>query len=256
MATREPQTIGVVVLEPLRVVRSALVKLLADVPDITVLADAGAADEGLQQIAALRRRSRVVVLLGLALSDDERDAGWLIRRIRDSYPTLRILGFDANGRWGSISRALLEGADGYVDKNAHPETFMECIRRTADGEVVLEGLPRDWLRREVEENRGGLAEPLLALPGNNGQAEVEVEVTLTERERDVIELAAEALTARQIASRLGLRERTVTTHLEHIYRKLGVSSRVAAVTEAAKLGLVSIGMSASAASIPTASAAS
>lgn len=237
MATREPQTIGVVVLEPLRVVRSALVKLLANVPDITVLADAGTADEGLQRIAALRRRSRVVVLLGLAISDEERDASWMIRRIRDAFPSLRILGFDANGRWSSISRALLDGADGYVDKNAHPDTFLESIRRTADGEVVLEGLPKDWLRREVEENGSGLAARVLPLHENGDS---EVAASLTDRERDVLELAAEALTARQIASRLGLRERTVTTHLEHIYRKLGVSSRVAAVTEAAKLGLVSI----------------
>jgi DNA-binding CsgD family transcriptional regulator len=57
----------------------------------------------------------------------------------------------------------------------------------------------------------------------------------------VLELAAEGLTARQIATRLGLRERTVTTHLEHIYRKLGVSSRVAAVTKGAELGLVQVG---------------
>jgi DNA-binding NarL/FixJ family response regulator len=234
----KPQTVGVLVLEPLRVVRSALVKLLSDVSDISVLADAGTADEALGAINALRRRSRVVVMVSLGLSDEERDADWLIRRIRDSFPTLRILGFDGNGRWGSISRALLEGADGYVDKNSDPEIFVESIRRTADGEVVLEGLPRDWLQRDGHGNGDEPSEPAL-LRAVHGDGEAEV-VNLTEREHDVLELAAEALTARQMASRLGLRERTVTTHLEHIYRKLGVSSRVAAVTEAAKMGLVSI----------------
>jgi len=49
------------------------------------------------------------------------------------------------------------------------------------------------------------------------------------------------LTARQIGARLGLAERTVTTHLGHIYGKLGVGGRVEAITEAARAGLVTVG---------------
>jgi DNA-binding NarL/FixJ family response regulator len=66
-----------------------------------------------------------------------------------------------------------------------------------------------------------------------------VETALTDRERDVLRVAAEGLTARQIASRLGMRERTVTTHLSRIYGKLGVGTRVAAVRLATDAGLVS-----------------
>ena len=54
-------------------------------------------------------------------------------------------------------------------------------------------------------------------------------------------MAAEGLTAREIAARLGVRERTVTTHLGRIYGKLGVGSRLAAVRIAARSGLVSVG---------------
>ena len=54
-------------------------------------------------------------------------------------------------------------------------------------------------------------------------------------------VAAEGLTARQIALRLGVRERTVTTHLGRIYGKLGVGSRLAAVRLATQSGLVSAG---------------
>jgi DNA-binding CsgD family transcriptional regulator len=57
----------------------------------------------------------------------------------------------------------------------------------------------------------------------------------------VLIVAAEGLTARQIADRLGLRERTVTTHLGRIYGKLGVGTRVAAIRAAAISGLVSVG---------------
>ena len=68
----------------------------------------------------------------------------------------------------------------------------------------------------------------------------ELDVRLTEREREVLAVAAEGLTSRQIATRLGVRERTVTTHLARIYGKLGVGNRLAALRIAARAGLVSI----------------
>ncbi len=69
----------------------------------------------------------------------------------------------------------------------------------------------------------------------------EVSTRLTERERQVLSVAAEGLTAREIATRLGVQERTVTTHLGTIYGKLGVGTRVAAIRVAARTGLVSVG---------------
>ena len=69
----------------------------------------------------------------------------------------------------------------------------------------------------------------------------DLDALLTQREREVLAVAAEGLTAREIAARLGVRERTVTTHLGRIYGKLGVGSRLAAVRMAARSGLVSVG---------------
>ena len=62
---------------------------------------------------------------------------------------------------------------------------------------------------------------------------------LTFRERQVLSVASEGLTSREIADRLGVRERTVTTHLSRIYGKLGVRSRVAALRAATTAGLIS-----------------
>jgi DNA-binding CsgD family transcriptional regulator len=53
-------------------------------------------------------------------------------------------------------------------------------------------------------------------------------------------VAAEGLTAREIGRRLGVRERTVTTHLNHIYRKLGASGRVAALSTAVRIGVLTL----------------
>jgi len=216
--------LGVIVVDPLPVVRSALALMIDDRPDMDVLAEAGTAEEALE---ALRRihRSHVGVLVSLGL-EGEHDSYWLIRTIRDHFPGLSVLACGANADPLSISRALFSGADGFLDKSSDPVEFLQSLRKGATGEMVLAGPPTEWV--------GAIAEGI--------ERRRLVETTLTDREREVLKVAAEGLTARQIASRLGVRERTVTTHLGRIYSKLGVGTRVAAIRLATDAGLVSIGV--------------
>jgi DNA-binding NarL/FixJ family response regulator len=215
--------VGVIVVDPLPVVRAGLSLLIEDRPDMEVLAEAGSAREALEAVRRIRRNG-VVVLVGLGL-EGERDSFWLIRTIRERFPGVAVLGCGANADPVAISRALFVGADGFLDKNADPVEFLQSLRRGAGGELVLAGPPTEWV--------GAIAESL--------ERRRMVETALTGRERQVLEVAAEGLTARQIASRLGVRERTVTTHLGRIYSKLGVGTRVAAIRVAAHAGLVSVG---------------
>jgi len=215
--------LGVVLVDPLPVVRAGLGMLIEDRPDMEVLAEAGTADEALVAINRIRR-SRVVALIGLGL-DGEHDAFWLIRTVRERFPALAILGCGARADPMAISRALFMGADGFVDKNVDPLEFLQALHAAADGEMVLAGPPTEWVR------------PIAAGIDLRRQ----VEAKLTSREVEVLTVAAEGLTARQIADRLGLRERTVTTHLGRIYGKLGVGTRVGALRAAAISGLVSVG---------------
>jgi len=215
--------LGVVVVDPLAVVRAGIALLIDDRPDLEVVAEAGSADQGLEAIGRLRR-TRVVVLVGLGLNGDH-DAFWLIRAIRERFPAYAILGCGANADPTAISRALFVGADGFVDKNVDPVAFLQAIRQAARGEMVLVGPPTEWV--------GPIADAV--------ERRREAEVLLTEREREVLTVAAEGLTAREIATRLGVRERTVTTHLGRIYGKLGVRGRVAAIRQAAQSGLVTVG---------------
>ena len=223
VGTTTHRRLGVILVDPLPVVRAGTRLLIDDRPDMEVLAEAGTADEGLEAIQRVRR-TRVVVLVGLGLSG-EHDAYWLIRMLRQRYPMHAILGCGANTDPTSISRALFVGADGFVDKNIDPVEFLQALRRAADREMVL-AVPASAVIGQIVE-------------GIDRRREVEVK--LTDREREVLVVAAEGLTARQIGTRLGVRERTITTHLARIYGKLGVGSRLAAIRMAAQSGLVSVG---------------
>ena len=212
---------GVVAVDPVGIFRRGLELLLARDARFELLDQAGDATAGLRKLKTLGRHSDVVVVVYLAIPGPS-DAFWMIRRIREELPTFKVLAIASNADWMTISRALFVGAHGFVDKNCDEEAFMRAIYDCARGEVVLSGLDTEDIgpiARGIDQER------------TNGEV-------LTERQREVLTLAAEGLTARDIGGRLGLRERTITTHLENIYKRLGVHGRVAAISLAARSGLV------------------
>jgi DNA-binding NarL/FixJ family response regulator len=215
--------LGVILVDPLPVVRAGVAMLIEDRPDMQVLAEVGTAD-GCLDVLRRVKRTTFVVLVGLGIGG-EHDAPWLIRTIRERYPSATILACGANAEPSVVSRTLFVGADGYVDKDEDPVEFLQAIRAAARGEVVLPGDAAEWV----------------APIADGIERRQDLELRLTDREREVLSVAAEGLTAREIAGRLGVRERTVTTHLTRIYGKLGVHGRVGAILEAARSGLVSVG---------------
>lgn len=219
----ERRTVGVLIIEPIRIVRASLRLVFEAEDDMEVLGDAGSIEDGIDLVRTLARRTRTVALVGVEFVGDV-DSFALIRMIRTEFPSLMVLatGTDLNQR--GVSRALFMGADGFIHKNSEPERFVEAARRSAGGELVLEGLPR-----------GALGEIVEGLDAQRNAPSV-----LTQREQSVLLAAGQGLTAREIARRLGMAERTVTTHLNHIYRKLGVSGRVAALSVASQMGIVSV----------------
>jgi len=127
-----------------------------------------------------------------------------------------------------VLRALRLGARGYVTKAEGLRGLAGTIRRVLAGErVIAPGLEQDAV----------LALGRLARRAREGE---EVGVGLTTRERQVLELLSDGHTMRQIATRLGISPRTVETHVAKLYRKLGVRTRVQAVSRAATLGLVEL----------------
>lgn len=214
--------VGVILVDPLPVVRAGLRMVIESRPHVTVLGEFGDADNALEAAGQVKRQ-RVVVVVGMGLEGDH-DAGWLIRSIREQFPTLVVVAMGANSDSASISRMLFIGADGFLDKSLEPDEFVESIERAANHEMVLAG-----------------PAALVGVIADSIERRVDLDAKLTQREQEVLVVAAEGLSAREIAARLGVRERTVTTHLSRIYGKLGVGNRLAAIRAAVRSGLVSVG---------------
>ena len=209
--------------EPFAVVRAGLVRVLDASPELEVAASAASAEEAIEIIDRLPGR-RLVILVAMGLPG-EQDSYWLIRALRERSPQHVILGMGTNADPNTVSRALFTGADGFVDKNVEVDDFLTAIVDSGEEHVVIAGPAADSV--------GSIAQGI--------ERRRSPTFRLTRREREVLEIASEGLTAREIADRLGVRERTVTTHLARIYGKLGVGNRLAALRLAARSGLVSIG---------------
>ena len=166
-------------------------------------------------------------LLVLDLDLPDADGFRVLDRLDDARPaSVLVLSDRADG--DLVLRALRLGARGFVTKAEGLRGLATTIGRVLAGErVIAPGLEQDAvlaLGRFVKRAREG----------------AEVAAELTAREHQVLELLSEGHTMRQIATRLRISPRTVETHVGKVYRKLGVRTRVQAVSRAATLGLVEL----------------
>lgn len=201
----------VVVVDDHPVVRAGLVALLCTRPGIEVIGQASTAAEAL---AAFERGRPDVVLMDLQLGAD--DGVTATRRLREADPGARVLILTTYDTDADIVNAIEAGAVGYLLKDASPDALGAAVESAARGESVF-----------APAVAGRLARRLVAPPNE-----------LTEREREVITALAQGLTNRQIAKTLFLSEATVKTHLVHIFTKLNVDNRTAAVAAARGQGLL------------------
>lgn len=121
-----------------------------------------------------------------------------------------------------VLAAMEAGASGYVLKNADASQIVSAVRAVAAGQVAIGA-----------EAARALVTQLAGASANHVEA-------LTDRELDVLKLAAEGLTNRGIGRQLSISDRTVQGHLANIYAKLAVASRTEAVTKALQLGWIEL----------------
>jgi two-component system nitrate/nitrite response regulator NarL len=213
---RERRRLRVVVADDHPLFRDAIERAVRGRPELELV---GAVADGRAALAAIRDLAPDVAVLDLRLPglDGLQVAGAVTR---DRLET-RLLILSASGEPEVVYRALQLGAAGYFLKGAERDAILDAIAAIARGRTVL----APELHADV------FAE--IRLRGTREDRPV-----LTAREREVLALTAEGLSAPQIAERLIVALPTVKTHQARLYEKLGVSERAAAVAEAMRRGLL------------------
>jgi DNA-binding NarL/FixJ family response regulator len=210
-----PAAIRILVVDDHPVVRSGLVALLAVVPDLVVVGEAGEGVEALSCVAAL---SPDVVLMDLRMPGmDGADA---TARIVSDYPGTRVLVLTTFDTDDDILRAVEAGASGYLLKDTPREELVAAIRAASRGETVLAPPVAARLMGRMRGTGAGGADPL------------------TPREVEVLAAVGRGLSNGQIGRELFIGEATVKTHLLRVFQKLAVDDRTRAVTVAIERGIL------------------
>ncbi|MFC7449461.1 response regulator [Rhodococcus daqingensis] len=188
------------------VVRAGLRALLDSQPDIEVV---GEADSGEQAVVMAGELAPRLVMMDLALGEGI-DGVEAIRRIRAADPAPPVLVFTTYDTDADVVRAIDAGAIGYLLKDSAPQEIFAAIRGAVAGQSVLSPPVASRLLHQMRRP----------------------DEALTAREAELLTLLAEGLTNKELGKRLFISEATVKTHLAHIYAKLGVDTRAAAVSVA------------------------
>jgi two-component system nitrate/nitrite response regulator NarL len=213
--TQEPKKVRVVVADDHPLYREGVVRALSGSGQVDVVAEA---EEGRTALSQIERHQHDVALLDYKLPGLD---GLAITHavVRDGLPT-RVLLISAFTESAIVYQALETGAAGFLPKEARKRQIIDAVLSCARGENIL---PSDVASGLVSEIR---------LRASNDAP------VLTKRESEILRLIASGKSLPDIARQLYLGVTTVKTHVQHLYEKLGVSDRAAAVAEAMRRGLI------------------
>ena len=194
------------------VVRTGLQGMLAGQPDFEVVGEATTGAEAVEMDA---QHQPEVVLMDLQMP--EMDGVAATAEIRAQHPETHVLILTTYDTDADILRAVEAGATGYLLKDAPREELFHAVRAAAQGKTVLAPTVATRLLEQMREP---------------------AQETLSGREVQVLALVADGASNKEIGKQLHVSEATVKSHLLHIFDKLGVADRTAAVTTALKRGIL------------------
>jgi two-component system, NarL family, nitrate/nitrite response regulator NarL len=215
MAAPEKKRVTVVVADDHPLYREGVVRALLASGQIEIVAEA---EDGRSALTAIQEHLPDVALLDYKLPDLD---GVAVTHaiVREQLPT-RVLLVSAFTDSGIVYKALETGAAGFISKEARREQIADAVLACARGENVV-----------PPEVASGLVSEIRLRKQHDAPA-------LTPREQEILHLIAAGNSLPQIAKDLYLGLTTVKTHVQHLYEKLGVSDRAAAVASAMRRGLI------------------
>jgi DNA-binding NarL/FixJ family response regulator len=199
----------VLVVDDHALVRTGVANIISQEPDLRVVAEAA---NGLEAVEAFQRYRPDVTLLDLRMPVMEGVEA--VRQIRARDPQAKVIVLTTYDADEDIARALRAGAKAYVLKDISAHALITCIHDVLAGKTYLAPAAAAKLAEGV------------------------TRVQLTPRELATLRLMADGQTNKEIAAALGISERTVKTHLGHLFEKLAVTTRTEAVKVASRRGLV------------------
>src|ERR687886_2395076 len=209
----QPTTVVVADDHPLY--RAGLVDAIGERPDLELLAECGGGRDAVEQILVRRPD---VALLDVRMRDLDGIA--VLQELARAGSRTRVVFLSAYEEGEVVHGALTAGATGYLSKETDRTEICDAIVAAVDGDIVvsrtLPGVLVEYLHARNDSSKPRLGD----------------------REQEVMRLTAEGLSAPEIAATLGIGATTVKTHLQRVYRKLGVTDRAAMVARALRLGLL------------------
>jgi DNA-binding NarL/FixJ family response regulator len=207
------RSIRLLIVDDHPVVRDGLSGIFAGDPDFEVV---GQAANGVEAVAQAQELKADVVLMDLRMP--EMGGVEAIKQLRKRTPSAHVIVLTTYDTDNEVLSAIEAGATGYLLKDAPREELMRAVRAAHRGESVLSPSVAGRLMGRVRRPATDVISP---------------------RELEVIKLIAGGANNREAAAKLFVSEATIKTHLLHVFEKLGVRDRAAAVSEAYKRHLIS-----------------
>ncbi len=207
-------TLRVLLVDDHEVVRTGLKALIDSQDDMTVVGEAGTAEEGIRRVGY---DEPDVVVLDVRLPDGSGVEA--CREIRERFPDVAVLILTSFADEEALMAAIMAGASGYVLKRIKTDELVGDIRRVGAGESLLD--PEMTERLFARLRSGQSEDPLLG--------------RLTKQERTIVEHIAAGLTNKQIAEEMYLAEKTVKNYVSNVLAKMGMSRRSEAAAYVARV---------------------
>jgi DNA-binding NarL/FixJ family response regulator len=200
------------------IVREGLRRLLEAETDLEI---SGEARDGREVLEQVEEHSPEIVVLDISMPR----LGGLetLERLRSKYPDVKVILLSVHGDAPFIQSAISLGADGYVLKNGRAADIVTAIRAVTKGGSYFSPV----VAREIVEQ--------LRTPEARSQEPFSV---LSAREREVLHLIAEGMSAKEVAAELSISTKTVEAHRTSLMRKLGVRKATELVRYALRHGLI------------------